>query len=85
MRQIKRFLALIYILSIFMGVAHEITHVHQLGDSCQVCTISHTPALATDAPVLACIDAPQESFDRVYTNNIKPLTIPSQSRSPPLA
>lgn len=84
MRQIKRFLALIYILSIFMGVAHEITHVHQLGDSCQVCTISHTPALASDAPVLIQIDVPHESFDKLFANNSKPLSIAAQSRSPPL-
>lgn len=85
MRSIKRFLALVYFLSIFMGVAHELSHSHHLGENCSVCVFAHTPALAVDAPVLTSIDTPHESFDRLYSNNSKPLYIQSRSRSPPLS
>lgn len=85
MRKIKRLLALIYFLSIFMGVAHEISHVHHLGDNCSVCIVSHTPAVGVDTPSLISIDRTYAEFISKPQSKIQPYFIQARSRAPPLA
>jgi hypothetical protein len=85
MRKIKRLLALIYFLSIFMGVAHEISHVHHLDDNCSVCVLSHTPAVGVDAPSLISIDKTYAEFISLPQNKAQPCLIQARSRAPPLA
>ena len=85
MRKVKRFLALVYILSIFMGVAHEVSHVHHLGDNCSVCVLSHTPALAVDTPTPISIDKTYTEFISLPQSKANPALIQARSRAPPLA
>ena len=85
MRKVKRFLALVYILSIFMGVAHEVSHVHHLGDNCSVCVLSHTPALAVDTPTPISIDKTYTEFISLPQSKVNPALIQARSRAPPLA
>ena len=85
MRKIKRLLALIYFLSIFMGIAHEISHVHHLGEDCSVCVLSHTPAVAVDTPVSIAIEQSYIEFISLLQSKVKPCLIQARSRAPPIA
>lgn len=85
MRKVKRFLALVYILSIFMGVAHEVSHIHHLGDNCSVCVLSHTPAVAVDTPTPIIIDKTYTEFIALPQSKANPSLIQARSRAPPLA
>ena len=84
MRIIKRFLALVYILSIFMGVAHEISHTHHIGENCSVCVLSHTPAVPTDAPSIPLVTHSFTEFTPLTLSQTDPLFIQARSRAPPL-
>ena len=62
MRKLRRLFALLLFLSIFSGVAHEMTHTHHLGDTCKICVIAHSPALPIETPALTYLDTPHEIF-----------------------
>ena len=85
MRKIKRFLALVYILSIFMGVVHEVSHVHHLGDNCSICVLAHAPAVGVDTPTPVFIDKAYAEFTALPQSKAKPSFIQARSRAPPLA
>lgn len=85
MRSLKRFLALLYFLSIFVGVAHELSHSHHIGEHCSVCVLSHTPAVPAQAQAITLVDVPHDTFEKIYTTHAKPLCVLSKSRSPPLS
>lgn len=84
MRRFRRFFALLFILSLFVGVFHEIDHEHSKGDTCEVCLFAHSPLILSDTVELPKVDGAVIVFDA----RIPPLrfvsTIPAQSRSPPL-
>ena len=84
MRRFRRFFATLFILSLFVGVFHEIEHAHSQAHTCEVCLFAHSPLILSDAFELPKIDFVPVVFDA----RILPLpfvaTIPSRSRSPPL-
>lgn len=84
MRRFRRLFALLFILSIFVGVAHELSHTHQHGDVCEVCVLAHAPALLDDAPALVSIDQSYEPFASLRIVQPVAPAIYNRSRSPPL-
>lgn len=84
MRRFRRFFALLFILSLFVGVAHEVSHVHHHGDVCEVCVLAHSPALLSDTPALALVDLSYEPFRVPPVSRPLTLSILNRSRSPPL-
>jgi len=85
MRRFRRIFALLFILSLFVGVVHQLNHTHHNGDTCEVCLLSHSPALAHEPIVLSTITTTFEPFvDTPFTQS-SPLAILMRSRSPPLS
>ncbi len=85
MRTMKRLLAIVYILSIFMGIVHEVSHSHHLGENCNVCTLSHTPAVPVDAPSKTVVTQSFAEYIVQPQSEQKPLLLQARSRAPPLA
>lgn len=85
MRQFRRLFALLFILSLFVGVIHEIKHVHHQGELCEVCVLSHTPVLLGETFALKSIDCTFEPFGFSSITNPSIQHITLRSRSPPLA
>lgn len=85
MRRFRRLFALLFILSVFVGVAHELSHTHHHGDVCEVCVLAHAPALLGDTPPLALIDRSYEPFASLRIVQPTAPAILYRSRSPPLA
>jgi len=85
MRQFRRLFALLFILSLFVGVVHQLNHDHPNGESCEICVLSHAPALLGDAVTVAPIDHYYEKFS--FTDGSHPVaaSILTRNRSPPLA
>lgn len=85
MQRFRRLFALLFILSIFVGVVHEINHNYHDGDTCELCILIHAPGVLTDTSCVALI----EPFYTPFTapNSLLPLTcfIQTRSRSPPLS
>lgn len=84
MRRFRRYFALLFILSLFVGVAHEMSHAHHQGDVCEVCVLAHSPALLGDASPLALVVQTYEPFAAPAASQPFKLSIPGRSRSPPL-
>lgn len=84
MRRFRRLFAFIFILSIFAGIAHELSHAHHEGDFCEVCVLAHAPALIDDAPILPLITQTFEPFSSPQLPHPIALVIQSRNRSPPL-
>lgn len=85
MRRFRRLFALLFILLIFVGVVHELSHAHHHGDVCEVCVLAHVPALLDDTPALALIDRSYEPFASLRIVQPVAPSIHNRSRSPPLA
>lgn len=85
MRRFRRFFALLFILSLFVGVVHELSHAHHHGDVCEVCVLAHAPALLSDTPALVSLDQSYEPFAAPQTSRPIASTIVDRSRSPPLS
>jgi hypothetical protein len=84
MQRFKRFFALLFILSVVVGVVHELNHTHQ-GDVCEVCVLSHAPALLGETFALAPIEYTFEPFEFFSIANPIAKSIILRSRSPPIA
>lgn len=84
MQRFRRLFALLFILSLFSGVAHEASHAHHYGEVCEVCLLAHAPALLGDTSTVPLLDPYYEPF-AVAPINLSPAhSILSRSRSPPL-
>lgn len=83
LRGLRKWFVLLFILSIFVGVAHELEHDHHHDETCEVCLLAHTPALL-DTPAVAI------ALDNIYDRFSDPVSVcPSiaplscRNRSPP--
>jgi hypothetical protein len=85
MKRFRRFFALLFILSLFMGVIHEISHVHHQGDVCEICVLSHAPGLLGDTSILLFIDQIYEPFIIFHLTLPAAPSILTRSRAPPLS
>lgn len=85
MRRFRRVFALLFVLSVLVGVAHEMSHAHHSGDVCEVCLLAHSPALVEDTPAIALIDRYFEPFAAPHIAYPAALPVPGRSRSPPLS
>jgi hypothetical protein len=85
MQRFRRFFALLFILSLFVGVVHELSHAHHHGDVCEVCVLAHTPALLSDTPALVSLEQSYEPFASPQTSRPIASVIANRSRSPPLS
>ena len=85
MRRFRRLFALLFILSLFVGVAHQLTHNHHHGEACEICVLSHAPALFDNTLTVTPIDHYYEKF--AFTDASHPVvsSILTRNRSPPLA
>lgn len=84
MRRFKRLFALLFILSLFVGVFHEIDHAHAAGDTCEVCLFAHSPLILSDTVEVSKVDSAAVVFDARITPLRFVSYIPTHSRSPPL-
>ncbi len=85
MKRFRRIFALLFILSLFVGVVHQLSHAHHNGDSCEVCLLAHSPALANEPIVLSIVTSTFEPFASAPFTQPSPLAILTRSRSPPLS
>ena len=85
MQKFRRLFVLLFILSLFVGVIHEIKHVHHQGELCEVCVLSHTPGLFGETFALEPIDTTSEPFQFSSISNPTAQNITLRSRSPPIA
>lgn len=85
MRRFRRLFAFLFILSIFVGVVHQLSHAHHNGDSCEVCLLAHSPALVDESVVLSHVVSTFEPFASPQFTQLAPLAILTRSRSPPLS
>lgn len=85
MQRFRRLFALLFILSLFVGVIHESSHDHQHGDTCEVCVLAHAPALLGDTFTVTSIDHYYEKFSFINTSYPVASSILKRNRSPPLA
>ena len=85
MQKFRRFFTLLFILSLFVGVVHELNHSHHQGEVCEVCVLSHAPSLLDETFSLAAIEW---TFNPFQSSSIAtPIAHPTlfRSRSPPIA
>lgn len=83
MQKFRRLFTLLFILSLFMGVVHELNHSHHQGEVCEVCVLSHSPALLDEPFSLASINCIFEPFQFSSIVNSTAQNIIIRSRSPP--
>lgn len=85
MQRFRRLFAFLFILSIFVGVIHEVNHSYADGETCQICIIAHSPGLLSDIPVVVFIE--QYYIPYLTASIVLPFThyIPTRSRSPPIS
>jgi hypothetical protein len=84
MRRFRRLFALLFILSLFVGVFHEIDHAHAVGDTCEVCLFAHSPVVLDDAGplIFATVAFELQIFTSVVPSYQQYIT--AKSRAPPL-
>jgi hypothetical protein len=85
MKQFKRFFAFLFILSLFVGVVHELNPHHLHDGTCEVCLIAHSPTLLSDPLTLTFVSSFYEPFDGALVNQSHQEAISLRNRSPPMA
>lgn len=85
MRRFRRLFVLLFILSLFAGAIHQANHIHHGGELCEVCVLSHSPALLNDSITLASIESIHTPFISPMVTAPKRYAHPTRSRSPPIA
>jgi hypothetical protein len=84
-KRFKRIFAFLFVFSLFMGVAHELSHAHHNGEVCEICVFAHAPALFADVSEPTSITQIAERFNPfVVAHGVSP-KISLKSRSPPIA
>lgn len=84
MRNFRKWFTLLFVLSIFLTVAHELSHDHLHDESCEICLLSHAPALL-DVPLVVTIDPVYASFPAPDLSRPLSTSCVYRSRSPPLS
>jgi hypothetical protein len=84
-KRFKRIFAFLFILSLFVGVAHELSHTHHDGEICEICVFAHAPALFADLSTPPSISHIANQFDPFFVAHGTSPKISLRSRSPPLA
>ena len=84
MKYFKHFFTFLFIASIFVGVAHELTPDHVHDDTCEVCLLAHAPALLNDTVVVSSVSYYFEPFYVSFSTISYEINIFLKSRSPPL-
>lgn len=85
MRAFRRLFAILFILSLFVGVVHQLNHnTHHTGDVCEVCLLAHSPALIDQTIVLSSLYIAFESFASPKVSRSAQYTLLTRNRSPPL-
>lgn len=85
MKRFRRLFALLFILSLFVGVVHQLSHDHQNSDSCEVCLLAHSPALTNESIILSTVTSTFVPFASAPFTQPSPLIILTRNRSPPLS
>lgn len=83
MKRFKRIFAFLFIFSLFVGVAHELSHTHDNGELCEICVFAHTPALFADLSEPTSITQATERFNPFFIAHGVSPKISLKSRSPP--
>ena len=85
MQRFRRLFALLFILSIFVGVVHEVNHDHHDGETCEICVLIHSPGLLGEIPTIVSIEQFHTTFIIAYIALPLAPFIPTCSRSPPIS
>lgn len=92
MRHIRRYFALLFIAVTLLSALHEVIHNHhheftqvESDESCYLYTYAQTPTLLATSPSLESIEIKFEPFQFPKQRSNFTLSIPTQSRSPPLS
>lgn len=85
MRRFRRLFALLFILSLFVGVLHQASHDHNSDEPCEVCVLSHSPAVLNDTPLIPSIEHNYTPIIICHVTPPIPHPLPARSRSPPIA
>lgn len=86
-KDMSRFLQLftfVFMLSIFVGVFHEITTDHVHGEKCEVCLVAHSPAILVDKVSISSIEVYFEDYCVSVLAPFYQAKIFIRNRSPPL-
>jgi len=84
MKQFQKLFALLFIISIFIGVVHQLEHDHPDDGTCEICILAHAPALLNDTVTLPFVYRYFEPFEVSFTNISYLLDISLKNRSPPI-
>ncbi|MDD3770604.1 hypothetical protein E0765_05490 [Sulfuricurvum sp. IAE1] len=84
MRGLRKWFALLFILSLFATVAHELDHDHHHDETCEVCLLAHAPALLDDPVVAAVVESVYDIFSDPATSYFHTSSLNCRNRSPPL-
>ena len=85
MQRFRRLFTLLFILSIFVGVVHEVNHDHHDGKTCEICVLIHSPGLLDEIPTIASIEQFYTPFLSAHIALSFVPFILTCSRSPPIA
>lgn len=85
MRRLQHLFAWLFVLSVVMGVVHELSPDHQHGEPCEVCILAHAPALIHNVTPIVFIGYCFEPFASSSAPRPSPLCVINRSRSPPAA
>jgi len=89
MRQFRRFFALLFVASIFLGALHEVIHHHDMDthveESCPLYLLTQTTVLPTETYQLQKIALVYEPFSPPNLSHAIQTNISLRSRSPPLS
>ena len=85
MRHFLQFFIFLFILSIFVGVLHQLTANHHHDGTCEICLISHAPALLIDNIIIAPIEIYFEDYCISIVTPFYQAKISLRNRSPPLS
>lgn len=84
MKQFQKIFAFLFIISIFVGVLHQLEHNHPDDGTCEICALAHAPALLNDIVTIPTIYIYFEPFYTSFTTASYLVTISLKSRSPPI-
>lgn len=85
MQRFRRFFALLFILSLFVGAVHELSHTHHQGDVCEVCILAHAPGLLGNTPTLTLNNKTYELFQYAPVSDPIAPNIILRNRAPPIS
>lgn len=84
MKNFHKFFTLLFIISIFVGVLHELDSNHVHDETCEIYFLAHTPALLNDNIIITHINTDYEPFCTSFIKLSYQSKISLKSRSPPI-